>query len=62
MTIYVTELDAYRAARSEMAAAWRELMGRHYCATALVEVKGLVDENAMVEIEATAVVANRSRA
>jgi enamine deaminase RidA (YjgF/YER057c/UK114 family) len=62
MTIYVTDLDAYRAARGELADVWRALMGRHYCATALVEVKGLVDENAMIEIEATAVVADRSRA
>lgn len=63
LTIYVTDLDAYRGARRELAGVWREAMGKHYCAMALVEVKGLVDENAMIEIEATAVVpANRSRA
>ncbi len=63
LTIYVTDLHAYRGARAELAHVWRELMDRHYCAMALVEVKGLVDENAMIEIEATAVVhESRSRA
>jgi enamine deaminase RidA (YjgF/YER057c/UK114 family) len=61
MTIYVTDLAAYRGARGELAGVWQELMGRHYLATALVEVKGLVDENAQVEIEATAVVHPQDR-
>jgi enamine deaminase RidA (YjgF/YER057c/UK114 family) len=61
MTIYVTDLGAYRAARGELAGVWKELMGRHYVATALVEVKGLVDENAQVEIETTAVVHPQDR-
>ena len=55
MTVYVTDLAAYRAARPGLAGAWKELMGKHYPAMALLEVKGLVDENAVVEIEATAV-------
>ena len=55
MTVYVTDLPAYRAARPALAGAWKELMGDHYPAMALLEVKGLVDENAVVEIEATAV-------
>jgi enamine deaminase RidA (YjgF/YER057c/UK114 family) len=55
MTVYVTDLPAYRAARPALAGAWKELMGNHYPAMALLEVKGLVDENALVEIEATAV-------
>lgn len=55
MTVYVTDLPAYRAARPALAGAWKELMGNHYPAMALLEVKGLVDENAVVEIEATAV-------
>lgn len=56
MTIYVTDLAAYRAARSELGAAWRTRLGRHYPAMALVEVNRLVDVGAQVEIEATAVV------
>lgn len=56
MTIYVTDLAAYRDARSELGAAWRARLGRHYPAMSLVEVGGLVDVGAQVEIEATAVV------
>lgn len=56
MTVYVTDLDAYRAAREELGERWRALMGRHYPAMALVAASGLVDEGATVEIEATAVV------
>lgn len=55
MTIYVTDLDAYRESREALGETWRDRMGRHYPAMALVEVTRLVDTNAMVEIEATAV-------
>ena len=55
MTIYVTDLAAYRDARPELGAAWRARLDRHYPAMALVEVSGLVDSGAQVEIEATAV-------
>ena len=41
--------------RREVGAAWRERMGRHYPAMALVEVKSLLLDEAKVEIEATAV-------
>lgn len=56
MTVFVTDLEAYRAARGQLGDRWRALMGRHYPAMSLVAVAGLVDEGAMVEIEATAVV------
>lgn len=59
MTVYVTDLDAYLASRSELGDVWREHMGRHYPAMALLEVAGLVDEGAAVEIEATAVLPER---
>lgn len=60
LTIYVTDLEAYRASRKPLGAAWRERFGTHYPAMALVQVTGLVDRGAVVEIEATAVVgANR---
>jgi NAD(P)-dependent dehydrogenase (short-subunit alcohol dehydrogenase family)/enamine deaminase RidA (YjgF/YER057c/UK114 family) len=55
LTIYVTDVSRYRAALEPLGAAYRRLMGTHYPAMALVEVKGLVDERALVEIEATAV-------
>ena len=55
MTVYVTDLAAYRGNLESLGEAWRRHMGRHYPAMALVEVHGLVDEGALVEIEATAV-------
>ncbi|WP_419164900.1 RidA family protein [Candidatus Palauibacter sp.] len=62
MTVYVTDLAAYRDARAELGAVWRARMGRHYPAMALVEVRGLVERGARVEIEATAVLpAHRPR-
>jgi enamine deaminase RidA (YjgF/YER057c/UK114 family) len=55
MTIYVTDLAAYRASMKALGEAWRARMGQHYPAVAMLEVKGLVDRGAVVEIEATAV-------
>ena len=57
MTVYVTDLDAYRADRVALGEGWKARFGTHYPAMALVEVKGLVDRGALVEIEATAVIA-----
>lgn len=57
MTCYVTDRNEYLESRDEIGAAWREIMGRNYPAMALVEVKGLVEAAAKIEIEATAVVA-----
>ena len=56
MTCYVTSRDAYVAGLAEIGAAWRETMGRTYPAMAVVEVSRLVEPEALVEIEATAVV------
>jgi enamine deaminase RidA (YjgF/YER057c/UK114 family) len=56
MTWYVTDKGEYLAAAKQLGAAYREVMGRHYPAMAAVEVKGLMDEHAKVEIEVTAVV------
>ena len=56
MTCYVIDRGDYLNSRDEIGAAWRELMGRNYPAMALVEVKGLVESAALVEIETTAVV------
>jgi len=56
MTCYVTDRHEYMASRDEIGVAWKEMMGAHYPAMALVEVKGLVESAAKVEIETTAVV------
>lgn len=56
MTVYVTDLAAWRASLTALGEAWRARFGTHYPAMALVEVTGLVDRGALVEIEATAVI------
>jgi enamine deaminase RidA (YjgF/YER057c/UK114 family) len=56
MTCYVTDRHEYLSSRDEIGAAWREIMGPNYPAMALVEVKGLLEAAAKVEIETTAVV------
>jgi enamine deaminase RidA (YjgF/YER057c/UK114 family) len=56
MTWYVLDLDEYRTERKAIGAAYREVMGEHYPAMTLVQVAGLVEDGARVEIEATAVV------
>lgn len=56
MTVYVTDMPAYRAARKEIGAAWRKHLGKHFPAMTLVEVKSLVEPEAKVEIRAIATV------
>lgn len=56
MTIYVTDLDAYRDDRKRIGEVYRRHMGRHFPAMALMEVSRLVDPRGQVEIEATAVI------
>jgi enamine deaminase RidA (YjgF/YER057c/UK114 family) len=55
LTWYVTDMDEYRAARAELGPVYREVMGNNFPAMALVEVRRLVEPDARVEIEATAV-------
>lgn len=56
MTWYVTDLDAYRTNLKAIGAAYREVMGRNFPAMAVVGVTGLVEAEALVEIESTAVI------
>lgn len=56
MTWYVTDMDEYLGAVREVGRAYREVIGPHYPAMALVQVVRLVEPNARVEIETTAVV------
>lgn len=57
MTVFVTDVQVYRDSLRELGEVWRPRMGRHYPAMALLGVTELVDPNARVEIEATAVIA-----
>ena len=59
LTLYVTDLAAYRASLAPLGEIWRSRLGKHYPAMALVEVKGLVDRGALIEMEATAVIGGK---
>lgn len=54
VTVYVTDKRAYLESLPAVGAAWREALGAHYPAMSLVQVADLLEEGAMVEIEATA--------
>jgi enamine deaminase RidA (YjgF/YER057c/UK114 family) len=56
MTWYVLDKQAYVSSAKEMGKVYREIIGSHYPAMSVVEVSGLVEANAKVEIEVTAVV------
>ncbi len=58
MTWYVTSREEYLANLSGMGQVWRELMGKNYPVMACVEVSGLMEEKAKIEIETTAVLPN----
>ncbi|WP_018564463.1 RidA family protein [Streptomyces sp. PsTaAH-124] len=57
VTVYATDVAAYRAHASALGRLWRELAGRDYPAMAVVQVVRLWDEEAMVEIDGLAVLA-----
>ncbi|MGA8411062.1 MAG: RidA family protein [Xanthobacteraceae bacterium] len=56
LTWYVVNMAEYRASLAAVGAAYRDVMGRNYPTMTLVEVKSLAEPEAVVEIEATAVV------
>jgi enamine deaminase RidA (YjgF/YER057c/UK114 family) len=55
MTMFVTDKSEYLAATREIGTRYRSRMGRHYPAMTFVEVRGLLEPGAKIEIEATAV-------
>ena len=56
MTWYVLDTKEYTGAYKAVGAAYREVIGAHYPAMTAVQVAGLVEDRARVEIEVTAVV------
>jgi len=56
LTWYVLDRQEYLAALREVGAAYRELIGKHYPTMAVLQVSGLVEAQARLEIEATAVI------
>ena len=55
LTWYVTDKREYLASLRELGRAYKDIIGRHYPAMALLQVAALVEDHAKVEIEATAV-------
>jgi enamine deaminase RidA (YjgF/YER057c/UK114 family) len=56
LTIYVLSKTEYKALGREIGAVYREYFGRHYPAMTLVEVRGLYNDDCLIEIEGVAVV------
>lgn len=54
LTWFVTDKSEYLAQQANVGAAYREVFGRHFPAMSMIIVSGLVEDQAMVEIEATA--------
>ena len=60
LLVFVTDLDAYRAATRDIGEGWRARMGKHYPAMSLVKVAGLLEPGANVEIEGVAMLPERA--
>ena len=56
LTWYVLSREAYLREMREIGAGYREVLGKHFPTMSVVEVRGLVEQRALIEIEATAVV------
>lgn len=56
LAVYVTDMDAYRRSLSEIGVHYRAVFGKHFPAMSLVAVSALVHPEALVEVEATAVI------
>jgi enamine deaminase RidA (YjgF/YER057c/UK114 family) len=56
MTWYVVDKREYLASAKALGAAYREIIGNHYPAMSAVQVAALIEDDARVEIEATAVI------
>ncbi len=56
MTWYVTNKQEYLASLPALGAAYKDVIGPHYPAMTLVEVRALVEDRAKIEIEATAII------
>jgi len=61
MTVYVTDVVAYRNSTKRIGELWRERLGKHFPVMALVGVAALVEVGAKVEIEATCVLPKEAR-
>ncbi len=60
MTWFITDKQEYLAKQREVGAAYRKVMGKHFPAMSVIVVAGLIEDEALVEIEATAEIAKSS--
>jgi enamine deaminase RidA (YjgF/YER057c/UK114 family) len=60
LTWYVTDKKEYAARQAEVGAVYRRVLGRHFPAMTMVVVAGLVEDEALIEIEATAVIPHKA--
>lgn len=58
LTWYITDKTEYLSRQSEVGAAYRSVLGRHFPAMTMVVVADLIEDEALVEIEATAALSN----
>jgi enamine deaminase RidA (YjgF/YER057c/UK114 family) len=56
LTVFSTEREGYLTTQKELGEVWKRVMGRNYPVMALVQVKGLVETGALVEMEAVAAI------
>lgn len=56
LTWFITDKDTYLLSLKAMGEVYRDVIGRHYPAMSVIEVKGLVQPGGKIEIEATAVI------
>jgi enamine deaminase RidA (YjgF/YER057c/UK114 family) len=61
MTWFVTDKREYLASLDAVGRAWREVIGKHFPCMAAIEVKGLMESEAKIEIETTAVIPSHAR-
>jgi enamine deaminase RidA (YjgF/YER057c/UK114 family) len=59
LTWYITDKKDYLARQREVGEAYRRVMGRHFPAMTMIVVSGLIEDAALVEIEATAVISSQ---
>jgi enamine deaminase RidA (YjgF/YER057c/UK114 family) len=60
VTVYVVDKHEYTGSLGDVGRVWRDVVGRHFPAMALVQVAGLVEDRAKVEIQALAILQPRS--
>ena len=58
MTCYCTDRDQYLKNRKQLGSIWKHIMGKHYPCMSMIFVSDLLDHPAIIEIEATAIIAD----